>query len=80
MTATRGPAGLDIPTDIEQIALLVFASTSSRSTIGGGKILLISDFMREIQEGLRKHSVAHWAVPEQFPLLRSLLFAAQYWR
>ena len=73
-------AGLELPAQPEQIALLVFASTSSRSTIGGGKIVLVGDFMREIREGLRQCSVARASVSEQFPLLRTLLFAAQYWR
>jgi hypothetical protein len=73
-------AGLEIPDKIEQIALLVFASTANHKTVGGGDILLIGDFMRTIQAGLRNYSVAHSAIPEQFPLLRSLLFALQYWR
>lgn len=73
-------AGLQLPPQIEQIALLVFASKSSRTILGGGKIVLISEFMREIQDGLRGRSVARAAVPEQYPLLRSLQFAAQYWQ
>jgi hypothetical protein len=72
-------SGLDVPKEIEQIALLVFASTSRRSTLGGGRILLVGDFMKEIRAGLAARSVSRAAVPEQFPLLRTLLFAAQYW-
>lgn len=72
-------AGLDVPEEIEQIALLVFASTARRKTLGGGRILLIGDFMRTIRKGLDGHSVESKSVPEQFPLLRSLLFAKQYW-
>ena len=53
---------------------------STRKTLGGGEILLIGDFMRSIRDGLAARSVARSGVPEQFPLLRSLLFAAQYWR
>lgn len=72
-------AGLDVPDEIEQIALLVFASTAKHKTLGGGRIVLIGDFMRTIQSGLAGHSVESKSVPEQFPLLRSLLFAKQYW-
>jgi len=73
-------AGLDVPPHIEQIALFVYASRSNRSTLAGGQILLIGDFMRQIHAGLAQRSVAHSAVPEQFPLLRTLLFAAKYWK
>jgi len=72
-------AGLDLPSEIEQVAILVFASTSSRQTLAGGRILLIGDFMRQVRAGLAKRSVARAGISEQFPLLRTLLFAAQYW-
>jgi len=70
---------LNVPAEIDQRALLVFASTSSRTSVGDGSIWLIRDFMVEIREKLRMLPVAKAAVPEQFPLLRSLQFAANYW-
>ena len=35
--------------------------------------------MRQVRAGLAKRSVARAGISEQFPLLRTLLFAAQYW-
>jgi hypothetical protein len=70
--------GFDLPPDIEQIALLVFASKSNHPTLGGGKVLLISDLMRQIMEGLGdKRSIAN-LVPEHHNILRTLQFVIEY--
>ena len=69
---------------VEQVALLVFASEQGHTTLGGGKVLLIKDFMHKIRFdpvwGLDKRLVRNKAVPEQFVILRSLQFAANYWK
>ena len=76
-------AGFELP-EPEQIALLVFAGGPKHTQIGGGKVLLIQDLMNEIrsdpQYGLSARSVSNRAVPEQYVILRSLQFAANYWR
>ena len=72
-------SGLALPSEIEQIALFVFGSSKNRTTIGGGQILMISDLMREIREEMKGRRVANAAVPEQYPILRALQFAANYW-
>jgi hypothetical protein len=72
-------AGLDLPADIEQIAVLIFAARS-RTQIGGGKIVMIDDLMQEIRSVVGARSVLRAAVPEQYQLLRALQFAAHYWR
>jgi hypothetical protein len=69
---------LAVPSDIEQIALLVFAG-GERTTLGGGRILLIKDFMRDILAQIRGRRLNSAAIPEQYPLLRTLQYAAQYW-
>ena len=73
----------DLP-KIEQIALLVFAGKQTHQTIGGVTVLLIEDLMKEIRSdpgwGLSLRSVRNKAVPEQFTILRSLQFAANYWK
>jgi hypothetical protein len=71
--------GLDVPVEIEQIALFIFGSTRTRTQIGGGRILLIDDLLKEIRDDLSSRSVARAAVPEQYVILRSLQFAAHYW-
>jgi hypothetical protein len=72
-------AGLDLPLEIEQIALLVFGSAQGRSGLGGGKLLMIGDFMNEIRNEIRARRVESAAIPEQYQLLRTLQFAATYW-
>jgi hypothetical protein len=71
--------GLTLPSELEQIALLVFAGGTSRTTLGGGRVVFIKAFMREILEKVRTRRVNSAAIPEEYPLLRTLQFAAQYW-
>lgn len=70
--------GLDLPTEIDQIAVLVFASKKNRETLAGGKIVLISELLQEIFRELRSSSIESSAIPEQLPILRTLQFVAQY--
>lgn len=72
--------GLDLPGEIDQIALLVFGSAQGRSVLGGGRLVLVSDLMTEIRQKLKGLRVDNAAVPEQFQLLRALQFAANYWK
>lgn len=65
---------------IDQVALFVYGSSSQYKQIGGGRILLIKEFMDEIRKGIQGRSVSRSAIPEQYVILRSLLFAAQYWK
>jgi hypothetical protein len=70
--------GLCIPTQIEQIAVLAFASKKNRDTLAGGKIILVSELITEIIMDLRSTSIYSNAIPEQHPILRTLQFVAQY--
>jgi hypothetical protein len=70
--------GLDLPKCPEQIALFVYGARGERTDLAGGRIVLIREFMNEILGSLRGRRVAAAAIPEEFPLLRTLQFAAQY--
>ncbi len=70
--------GLDIPKKIEQIAVLVFASKQNRDTVGGGKLILISELLKDVFTELRSRSIYSEMVSEQFAILRGLQFVAQY--
>jgi hypothetical protein len=70
--------GLDVPDSIEQIALLVFASTTNRKTLGGGRIMILDQFLSEILTGLAESTIASSAVPEQLPIVRTLQFVSHY--
>jgi hypothetical protein len=71
--------GIAIPKQIDQVALFVFGGGAGRSHIAGGRILFVKDFMAEVRETISSHKVYNSAIPEQFPLLRTLQFAVQYW-
>jgi hypothetical protein len=36
--------------------------------------------MAEVHAGIAHRKVSNAAIPEEFPLLRTLQFAAQYWK
>lgn len=65
-------SGLVLPDEIEQVALLGFASSKNYKTVGGGKVMLIPDLLKYIFAHLRPLSLSSSAVPEQFALLRTL--------
>jgi hypothetical protein len=70
--------GLELPENIEQIALLVFASTVNKKTLGGGRIMILDQFLSEILTGLADSTIASSAVPEQLPIVRTLQFVSHY--
>ena len=70
--------GLELPDEIEQIALLVFASTANRKVLGGGRIMILDEFLGEILAGLADSTIASSAVPEQLPIVRTLQFVSHY--
>ncbi|MFZ0334303.1 MAG: hypothetical protein WAN10_19165 [Candidatus Acidiferrales bacterium] len=69
---------LEPTAELRQIALFVYAG-EGRPTVGGGRVMLIKDLMSQILENIRTRRVNAAAIPEQYPLLRTLQFAAQYW-
>lgn len=72
-------SGLEITGPIDQQAIFLFAGRTSRSTIGGGRIVQFEQFMQEILNTVRRRGLASAMISEQFPLLRTLQFAAQAW-
>ncbi len=70
--------GLDIPEEIEQIALFLIAGKSSRNILAGGRIMLVSELLEQIFLALKSQSIFTNMIDEQKPILRSLQFVAQY--
>ena len=70
--------GLDLPSEIDQRAVLVFASKVNNQTIGGGRIMLADEVVEEILTALRGRRLASNMIPEHMPLLRTLQFVTEY--
>jgi hypothetical protein len=70
--------GMSLPTKVEQYAVLVFASRGARAEIGGGTLLMADELIEEILADLTTKHLAKAAVPEQFPLIRTLQYVAHY--
>ncbi len=70
--------GIEIPDNIEQIALLLYASKKNHQDIGGGKIQLVSELLNEIVDYFSDKKIAKNAVPEQYSLIRTIQFICQY--
>jgi len=68
---------------IDQFAILVFCGRKKRKykqdTIGGGRIKHVSALLAEIFKEIKERKLASKAIPEQFPLLRTLQYVAEYW-
>jgi len=70
--------GIQLPAEIEQIAVLVFASKENHETIGSGRVVLIQDLLQEIFQEMKDKHLASCAIPEQWTILRSFQFVAEY--
>ncbi len=70
--------GFDLPSDIEQIALLVLPSKGDRQTLGGGKLVTLAELLEEIFTEIKSLSIYQNSIPEDKPLLRSFQYVAQY--
>lgn len=70
--------GIAIPEHIEQIALFGVASKANHSELSGGHVWLVSDLLLEIVSDLKRKPIAKEAVPQQFPLIRTIQFICQY--
>ena len=71
-------AGLPLSGELDQVAVLVFAATAGRESIGGGRIMHASELLAEILLDLRSKRLAKQAVPEHWPLLRTLQYVCEY--
>lgn len=69
-------SGFTLPSKIEQIGLFLYGA--HRDSIAGGKMMLVSELIPEILEFLKDHRVSSRAVPETFPLLRTLQLVSEY--
>jgi len=72
-------AGLEVPAEIEQVAIFLFAGREPPDEIGGGKIFAFPTFMNEILKTVRTRPLNNAMIPEQYALLRTLQFAARTW-
>ena len=71
--------GIPIPKQIDQVALFVYGGGEARTQLAGGRIVFVKEFMYDIHAGIGHRKVSSAAIPEVFPQLRTLQFAAQYW-
>jgi hypothetical protein len=72
--------GFDDLPNIESVALLVYGSGRDRKTIGGGEVWMIGDFLQKVRVGIKKRSISKNGIPEQYVILRAMLFAHTYWK
>ena len=70
--------GMILPNDIEQIALLGFASNNKVKTLAGGRVMTSSELLNEITAGIGHMKIAKAAIPEQLSLLRTIQFVYEH--
>ena len=70
--------GIQVPSTVDQHAVFLYGSTTNNSTVGGGKILMVADLLKEISADLATKQIAKGIVPEQFALLRVLHLACEF--
>jgi len=71
--------GIPVPNEIDQIALFVYGGTNVSRELAGGRVMFIRELMADIRKEISTRKISKAAVPEEFPLLRTLQFAAEFW-
>lgn len=70
--------GFALPEEIEQIAVFAYASKKNHASVGGGRIVLMTDLLKDIFTELKTRSILTNSIPEQLPILRTLQIVAHY--
>jgi len=60
--------------EIEQIALFGFGGRGPHETLGGGRVVLLREWMQDVLADLEQKPIASHAVPEQYVCLRTAQF------
>jgi hypothetical protein len=70
--------GVVIPERMEQFAVFLYGSASVHQEVGGGRVVMVDDLIKEMTDYLRMKRIAKEIVPEQFALLRVLHLACEF--
>lgn len=70
--------GLDLPAEIKQQVVLVFASKANHTELAGGKVVLIEEILAAISREFQGKMINSQAIPEQYALLRTIQFVVHY--
>jgi len=70
--------GISAKTPIEKIAVFGLGSKKNHQIVGGGTIMLIDEFVAYILAELATVSWSSRAVPEQYPLVRTLQVVSHF--
>jgi hypothetical protein len=70
--------GLKLPKEIDHQAVLVFASPTTHKTLGGGRVIHISEILKDIFTKLKTRSIYKSTIPEHLTILRSFQFVIEF--
>ena len=70
--------GFQLPENIDQTAVLVFASKQNHENLAGGKLILASELLEKIFIDLQSKHLSSNAIPEHLTILRSFQFVSEY--
>lgn len=70
--------GFDLPETIEQVALFAAGSRVSYQSIGGGRILFMSELMEDIFNEVKSKSILNDSIPEHYPILRTFQIISHF--
>ena len=71
-------SGFNLPDEIDQQAVFIFASDKNYQVIGGGKIITLKKLLQDIINEIKDKSLESSAIPEQFTILRSFQYILEY--
>ncbi len=70
--------GMKIPDRIDQIALFGFMGKNHRQSLAGGTVVTLMELLKDICDYAKSHVTASNIIPEQYPLLRTIMFMTEH--
>jgi len=71
-------AGMELPKEIDQMAVLLYASKQNHKMLGGGRLVLVGELLQEIFSELDGKLLSSAAVPEHLLIIRSFQFVSEF--
>jgi len=71
-------SGFNLPDEIDQQAVFIFASDKNYKEIGGGKVIILKKLLQTIINEIKGKSLESSAIPEQYTVLRSFQYVLEY--
>ena len=70
--------GITLPSNIHHIALFGYMGRNHKDKLAGGVVVTVSELIKEIVSDLKNNKTASNIIPEQYTILRTIMFISEH--